>query len=188
MQHTRFIILNGPPGSGKTTIGRELASYIRDRHHVSIVSDSFAAPMKHFIAVALGQSYLEMSKDSPRAEISGFSVREFLIDLSENYIKERYGEGAFGRWFYHRVGRLNPAPAFVISDDCGFEPEYDAVSGGDRKRVILIRVTREGKTFSGDSRNYLPVEPNYVFDNNGDMADLWLRTRELADAIVAGRV
>src|SRR6187431_1303237 len=104
MQYTQFILVNGPPYSGKSTIVREVSSQMQQRH-VSVVSDSFAAPMKHFIATALGEQYATLPKDAPRAELSGYSVREFLIDLSENYIKPRYGDGAYGRWLYHRIGR-----------------------------------------------------------------------------------
>jgi hypothetical protein len=144
--------------------------------------------MKHFIATALGEQYATLPKDAPRAELSGYSVREFLIDLSENYIKPRYGDGAYGRWLYHRIGRIHPAPRFVISDDCGFIEEYDALSGGNRKRVILVKVTRPGKDFSNDSRSYLPLDPDYTVDNEGDMASLWLKCSQLAEKIVAGCV
>lgn len=179
MQYTRFAILNGPPGSGKSTIGRNLSHYLNEQR-ITNVSDSFAAPMKHFIATALGQQYVHMAKDAPRAELSGYSVREFLIDLSESYIKERYGPGVYGRWFYHRIGRMNPSPAIVVADDCGFQEELDAL--GIRKKIILIRVERPGHDFSHDSRSYLKG-PDYTFVNDGDMANLWMKCNQLGEWI-----
>lgn len=179
MQYTRFIVLNGPPGSGKTSIARELSSWFAERH-IEAISDSFAAPMKHFIATALGQQYNSMAKDAPRAELNGYSVREFLIDLSETYIKERYGPSVYGRWLYHRVGRIMPSPAFVICDDSGFVEEYEALGKG---KAILVRITRPGKDFTDDSRNYLP-DPHYTFDNDGDMATMWIKAAQLGKWIM----
>lgn len=187
MQNTRFIILNGPPYSGKSTIARELSSYLREKH-IPTVSDSFAAPMKHFIATALGEQYAVLPKDAPRAELAGYSVREFLIDLSENYIKPHYGDGAYGRWLYHRIGRLNPAPTFVIADDGGFIEEFDALSGGNRKRIVLIKITRPKHDFSNDSRNYLPIDPDFTIENDGDLASLWLKTKQLSELLATGRM
>lgn len=175
-----FVILNGPPYSGKSTIARELSWYLNSKR-VSNASDSFAAPMKHFIATALGQQYHAMAKDSPRAELAGYSVREFLIDLSESYIKPRYGEGVYGRWLYHRVGRIMPGPSFVICDDSGFEDEMSALG----RNVILVRVERPNHDFSSDSRNYL-IGPKYVFKNDGSLDNLWIETRKLGDWLIKG--
>ena len=175
-----FVILNGPPYSGKTTIARELSQYLHSRH-VSTVTDSFAAPMKHFIATALGQQYSAMAKDAPRAELAGYSVREFLIDLSENYIKPRYGEGVYGRWLYHRAGRYSPSPTFVICDDSGFEEEMNALG----RNVILVRIERPGHDFTNDSRAYLP-NPKYTLMNDEKMDKLWIETKKLGDWLIRG--
>ena len=183
MKYTKYIVLNGPPMSGKSTIARELSQYMNERH-IETVSDSFAAPMKHYISTALGMQYASMPKDAPRAELSGYSVREFLIDLSENYIKPRYGDGVYGRWLSHRIGRIQPSPSFVICDDGGFTDEVDALGAG---KAIIVRVNRPGKDFSNDSRSYLD-NPHYTFDNDGDMAVLWTKTRALALHIIAGHV
>lgn len=185
--HTHFIILNGPPGSGKSTIARELARKLAapftPEHRVGIVQDSFAAPMKHFIATALGERYNDMIKDRTYPELNGATVREFLIDMAENFIRQRYGQDIFGRWLYHRAMRW-PArkPIYCIVDDGGFEPEVMTLPNH-----YIVHVHRDGKTFEGDSRSYLRPRGSitWQFDNNGDITQLYIHARELATKIQA---
>lgn len=172
-----YVLLNGPKYSGKTTMAATLCQQLR-LHYSNIHQDSFAAPMKHFIATALSAKYSEIKKDVPVAELSGYSVREFLIDLSEQYMKVRYGEDIFGRLFHYRCLRINPLPRFVISDDCGFDVERDALP-----RSVTVRIERPGHDFSGDSRNYLS-NPDYTIVNDGTLNDLQTKMSQLAAILV----
>lgn len=175
---TTYVLLNGAPQTGKTTIAAPaLCSELR-RHFSNIHQDSFAAPMKHYIATALSAKYSDIRKDAPVAELAGYSVREFLIDLSESYMKPRYGEDIFGRLFHYRCLRINPLPRFVISDDCGFDCERDALP-----RSVTVRINRPGHTFTGDSRNYLS-DPDYTVENDGDPEKLKLAMTQLARVLM----
>lgn len=176
-----YVLINGPKSTGKTQhITPWLCEALR-RHYSNVISDSFAAPMKHFIATALSAKYLELNKETPIAELQGYSVREFLIDLSENYMKVRYGEDIFSRLLHYRVLRINPLPRFVVSDDCGFETEREALPS-----PTVIRVTRPGHDFQQDSRGYLS-NPDYELVNDGDLNRLHTRVQHLAAWLIQNR-
>lgn len=172
-----FIILNGPPSSGKTTISRLLTPMLNNEK-ARTITDSFAAPMKHFVAVALGERYADMKKDKARPELHGYSVRDFLISLSEDYMKIRYGRDVLSRLLNYRVLRHTPPPDFVICDDGGFIEEAEALS-----RYYLIRVERDGCTFRNDSRSFLP-DPNWTIYNNEDIDQLRIYVRKIAHVIL----
>lgn len=175
----RIIVLNGPAGSGKSTAARMLAAWLGRRNNV--ITDSFAAPMKHFISTLLAAKYMEMPKDSPVAELNGHSVREFLIDLSESYIKPKYGDDFFGRMLLYRVLRnADNLPDYVVVDDSGFNSEFEPIS----EDAVLLRVVREGCDYTGDSRSYLTIrDPDYIIENNGTVGRLDEEMRALADKI-----
>lgn len=170
-----FIVLNGPPASGKSTIARALCNALAPRYRT--ISDSFAAPMKHFVATALGEKYSEMPKDSPRDIFRGSSVREVLIHLSEHYMKERYGQDIYGRLLYYRALRYPEKPAFIVCDEGGFIDELQALDN-----YFLVKVIRQGKGFDNDSRSYLP-DPHYIYYNDTTLDEMWIRIRPLVQAI-----
>lgn len=175
-----FIILNGASETGKSTaVARGLMYRLKQFPEVRTVQDSFANPMKHFIAVTLGVKYADLKKNSPMDILQGYSPREFLIDLSEHYMKERYGEDFYGRSLVYRVLRLDPIPDIVVVEDGGFDCEKDAV--GFMARVV--RVTRPGKTFQGDSRKHID-DPHYTLDNDGTLTDLEPKLDDLSDWVL----
>jgi hypothetical protein len=162
-----YIVLNGPPEVGKSTIiARGLLMRLQIYYHCPTVLESFAAPIKHFLATALGMKYNAMKKDTMLAVLQGYTPREFLIGQSE-YIRNRYGNDIFGRLLEYRVLRIDPMPDFVIIDDGGFEPEVSVL--GYSRRIIQVR--RPGKDYTNDSRSYLP-DPNFILDNDGSVEAL----------------
>lgn len=177
----RYVILNGPPGSGKTSISVELVRALR--HEIgnsdAVVSDSFAAPVKHFVASALAEKYSNMNKEMPRAELSGRTPREALIALAEEHCKPLYGDDVFGKWLVYRtLKHPHKRPEFVVVDDGGFPGEIKAVPNR-----FVVHVLRSGKSFDGDSRGY--VDPyHYHLENNGSFAETWVKVGELAKLIV----
>jgi len=125
--------------------------------------------MKHFAATLFAKEYHKLAKDEMVAELSGHSPRDMLISLSEEFLKPHYGEDILGRMLYYRSLRYTPPPDFVIVDDSGFIPEFEAL--GERDNRLLVRVRRPSTTFIGDSRGYVP-KPDFWITNDGSLDDL----------------
>lgn len=175
-----YILFNSPSSSGKTTCAPELARELRKQlADDQVAQDSFAAPMKHFVAVAMAAQYGDMNKERAEAVLNGYSVREFLIGLSERYMKPEFGDDIFARLLHHRILRRDPQPRFVVVDDCGFDSEVDSVP-----RPFVVRVNRPGTSFAGDSRNYVSRDPDWVIDNNGSLDELRTKITKLASHLV----
>lgn len=179
----KYVVLNGPPRSGKSTIARLLTEELHgpDQPVLDdriVTQEYFAAPMKHFIATALGEKCSDMDKDRMRPELHGYSVRQFMIHLSEDVMKPRYGEDCFARWLVHRVQKHPDAlPDYVLIDDLGFDVELDALG-----KTYLIHVRRDRCDFKNDSRSYVGLA-NYDFDNNQTLVELKARAHHVAQMI-----
>jgi len=126
----------------------------------------------------LSIQYAGAKKDTPIAVLNGSTLREALIDLSERYVREKYGDDILARWLIYRVLRLNPLPEYVIIDGAGMIDEIECVSPR-----IVVRVDRPGRDFSKDSRTYID-NPDYAIDNNGDKNALLQKAAEIAIQIL----
>lgn len=201
---TMFVVLNGPSGSGKSLeimprilnglravalknaqsmkswleLSELMRIDIQNDIYDNVINDSFAAPMKLYIERLLGIPYHEIEKNKPMKELAGYTPRQFLISESEDHMKKRYGQDIFAKTLVARVLRRDDDPLFVVIDDGGFQPEVDALP-----KRLLIRVERPGKSFEGDSRNYLP-DPDFTLVNDGSLTDLDEKCSRLVTEIV----
>lgn len=173
-----YIALNGPPGAGKSTIAKELVMKFNDKGYKAI-QDSLAAPMKHFIATSLAEKYDKLNKDVPMDILMGDSPRRFLINLSEDYVKPRYGQDFWVRAMMYRALRYSPPPNVVIVDDIGFKEEADALGS----QLVLVHVMRANTSFANDSRSWLP-NPHFIINNHTNMDELWITCRALVTDII----
>jgi hypothetical protein len=95
------------------------------------------------------------------------SLREAMIYISEVICKPRFGDNYFG------VAR---AKAIVdgetaVDSSTGFVSELPPlIERLGQENILLIRVHREGATFEGDSRNYIP---DGVIDNTVDVQSVY---------------
>lgn len=140
---TKYLLLSGPPGAGKDTVGAMLAQYGEGR----VSQAKFAAPLM-VAAEAFGFDMQESQKEA-RTGPGGMSRREFQIALSETFAKPAMGDDVFGRALALRTR----GQGLVVVTDSGFRGEAVALAlEVGSYNVRRIHVTRPGKDYSRDSR------------------------------------
>lgn len=151
----KVIILNGPAGCGKDTLAMALVEM-----GFAKGTTSFKNPMFNIALAALGpDAYHEFldgyddrtRKEKPECFLNGLSRRQFMIAISEQFIKPVLGSDYFGKYLAENLPDGNEV--FVVSDG-GFASEVAPIVAAGHD-VRIVRLHREGYTFEGDSRGYL---------------------------------
>ncbi len=140
----KFILLNGPAGSGKDTIAAALCEALENSRH-----EKFAYPIKHGIAAAFRmtqeqyQHYFESQAKNAETEFFlGRTPRSVLIDFSEIFMKPRLGHKVFAELFCRRIEHAQSDTIFVVSD-CGFSDECEElVRQFGERNVVVYRLQR----------------------------------------------
>lgn len=184
----KIILFNGPPGCGKDTAARGLYEDTDIEAEYATQFVRFSSPLKSALASFFskpiddfGVSSMEAQKDS-NALPGGVSYRTAQIKLSEEYAKPLFGEGIFGKLLVDRVykayahasrngllGENGKMLTFV--PDSGFMEEFiPVVDEFGPANIMLVKIYREGKDFSADSRGYLdpvhyPVRIERLFND-----------------------
>ena len=113
------------------------------------------------------------NKESPLPILGGLSQREFLIKISEEWVKPIFGETYFGDCASSAV--LNSSSSNFFFSDSGFLPEAESlIKMVGKHNILLVQILREGYTFEGDSRDYLPVGAfahTKILFNNGSLEE-----------------
>lgn len=153
----KVICLNGPPLSGKDTVGRILV----ERH--GYVPVKFAQPLIYGHCLVTGLP-LEAFEQAKREDST---VRPAVIEKSEYEIKPAFGTEVFGLMAVTPVlqALARPDRPGVVVTDCGFEEELRGFATMLRIfyheiEVELWRITRPQCTFEGDSRGF--IDPRSV--------------------------
>lgn len=93
------------------------------------------------------------------------SIREAMIYVSEIVVKPRWGNDWFGQERVRKiigcedvVGKFNSKNKLIFTDDsAAFVDElYPLIDYIGQENILLLRIHRDGFTFEGDSRNYIP--------------------------------
>lgn len=172
-----IIILNGPPFSGKDTLGNRLLDNIKNSIHVrfkdvlyAFACEQYKLPLHTVIEVCNDVS----NKDKPSPLFNGLSPRDALIDISENQIKPKYGAGGVAEILCDmlEVTEEIDQDTTLIFTDGGFEVEVEVLMRRlkvAREDLIVIRLVKDGCTYEGDSRSYFEnydVEITNNFDES----------------------
>ena len=158
------IILNGPPAVGKDTLADIFIGACPGVHKMQFKERLYTDTMEEFgltrnvhQAEFMFRATDRMKKEEKWSRLGGFSPREALIHTSEHVIKPNQGSEYFGVAAAQEC-LLNKAQVAIFADG-GFPDEIEPLHA-IYKNLIIFRLQRDGFTFDGDSRNYLPDGKN----------------------------
>ena len=173
---------NGPPECGKDTAAELLRAEITRAGvpHALVHLESLSYPLRS-IAYAItgwtgpldGENYEKFKRT--RFQIGqgddGETGRQIMIDSSERFLKPVYGEEVMADMLLSRIS-LKPACVILVRD-CGFQSEVNPIINAvGSKNFYLVNVWRDGKTFEGDSREWVTHAHSMQLDNNGTLPEL----------------
>ena len=151
------VILNGPPNSGKDTLGHLLGDYgfkcraMKDQLYIE-TAKYFGIQLEKLIIAATDRALKEHPWHRLKLGNLELSPRDALIHVSEKCIKPRYGDAYFGQLSADKC--LEAGEPLVVFTDGGFASEITPLLITFNS-VVVFRLYRNGCTFDGDSRSYL---------------------------------
>lgn len=163
----RTIIFNGPPSSGKDTLGNALCELLNQEGSplYPVCTLEFKSKLYENTAhyydideVVLRAAHAK-DKVKPRAWLGGLNTRQALIYTSEECMKPTYGQDYYGVAAANAMAEVGIVLGVkcVIFTDSGFPLEIKPVAQACQE-IIVIRLYRKGCTYACDSRNYLLAE------------------------------
>lgn len=184
----KMIVLNGAPRSGKDTMLLMLEQAVTEglipKHY--LIPFSYKRTLCRSVAIRYGLDEQmvwdlnanTLTKDLPDERFGGKSVRQALIYESEDVIKKELGETGVALQTFEDIKEIHSLYSLrhkvLVTPDGGFKSEMNESCNQfdiERKDILLIRMLRDGCTFDGDSRGYIP-NPDLVIENNGTIEDL----------------
>ena len=176
------IMFNAPPRAGKDTA----CEILMRKFPESVKYEYFKEYLYKESAKVLGLDFNFWAsvcqngdlKDKPmlRLQTGGaegsVTPRDILINVAENILKPKHGKDCIANATAHKIAKTiqqfkaekgyNP---IIVVPDLGFPYEADAVRAIiPSAEVAVVHIKREGYTFEGDSRNYVP-KAKYRIEN-----------------------
>ena len=169
---TKIVLLNGPPASGKsmatTFLRLDFPGQVVDPKDVLTRLVSYTFRLTHDQVMLFSQ---RAEKEVQRTQLLGLSWREALIWASEDVLKPKFGLDVIGQFAVAEIFTKNKANRLFFVDSVGFTEEalcYYKAFGP--KNVITLRLFRDGKTFAGDSRQY--IDKDVIQNLGGQVRDI----------------
>lgn len=176
------IMFNAPPRAGKDTA----CEILMRKFPESVKYEYFKEYLYKESAKVLGLDFNFWAsvcqngdlKDKPMLRLQteeaegSVTPRDILINVAENILKPKHGKDCIANATAHKIAKTiqqfkaekgyNP---IIVVPDLGFPYEADAVRTSiPSAEVAVVHIKREGYTFEGDSRNYVP-KAKYRIEN-----------------------
>ena len=176
------IMFNAPPRAGKDTA----CEILMRKFPESVKYEYFKEYLYKESAKVVGLDFNFWAsvcqngdlKDKPMLRLQtgeaegSVTPRDILINVAENILKPKHGKDCIANATAHKIAKTiqqfkaekgyNP---IIVVPDLGFPYEADAVRTIiPSAEVAVVHIKREGYTFEGDSRNYVP-KAKYRIEN-----------------------
>lgn len=157
----KIIILNSPPKAGKNTI----ADYLSTNHglyHECLKNELYRI-ISHILNMSLEEviyycNHVEL-KELPNKLFGNISPRQYLIELSENFMKKIHGKDVLGIRLANNMSIAAFEICGYVLSDGGYggtiEELLPVVNKFGVDNILVVRVHRDGCTFVNDTRKYL---------------------------------
>lgn len=188
---------NGPPRSGKDTMASMVANRVehtldpKSRASFPVLVRPLSTPLRRIAYAATG----EFDRDLFGHEYEAFKETEFpdfgyktgrrlMIDVSESYLKELYGQTILPKIWLNQIRKEVTGRCLILVPDCGFQSEVDflAKSLGNRN-LYIARMYRQGCSFENDSRERVIHRHDGDYINRGGLAELRHSARDLVSLL-----
>lgn len=186
-----FILVNGPPRSGKDTFGKALAERFEN-----VLVVKFATILKYMAHAIYGINYtasehFDAVKDVPASEFFGRTPRDVYKAVSEKLMKPLHGPRIFGKLLADKLENEDlwgSQEKILVVTDSGFRDEALELIDRfhDDAQFILVRLNRgEEYNFANDSRSYidLPGITTIDLDSSGTIEEFKQRVVNVIGAL-----
>lgn len=153
-----FVVgFNGPPRCGKDTIATHLSDTLDKITNLPIQRHALIAPARQasfeLLGLQGGDKYYNEIKDTPLELLNGATLRDFMIAMSEKFVKHLYGTDYWARRM-HQANRFwwDVVPSILIVTDIGFDAEVGYLIEHSSGYLNVV-VDRRGCDYTIDSRS-----------------------------------